>query len=77
MERTELEKVTMTGKVYTIRVQGLLDETWSEWFEGWTIRQETDGTSLLVGIVPDQSALHGVLNKIRDLNLTLISVTKS
>ncbi len=54
---------------------------WANWFEGLSIRKEFDGeggrhVTVLYGPIPDQPALHGVLNKIRDLNLTLISVEK-
>jgi hypothetical protein len=62
--------------VYRIRVQGKLDERWSEWFSSLTITVESESppvTTLVGGI--DQAALRGVLNKIWDLNLALISVT--
>ena len=64
----------MTQGVYQIRVKGQLDKSRSEWFEGWTITSEDDGTTLLTGRVADQSALHGMLNKIRNLNLPIVSV---
>ena len=64
----------MTQGVYQIRVKGQLDNNRSEWFEGWTITSEDDGTTLLTGHVADQSALHGVLIKIRNLNLPIVSV---
>jgi len=60
--------------IYQITVKGQLDNSRTEWFEGWTITQENNGTTLLTGLVTDQSALHGTLTKIRDLNLTIISV---
>ena len=59
---------------YSIRVKGHLDPCWAEWFEGLTIMHETDGSTTLVGPVVDQSALHGLLAKIRDLGLPLLSV---
>ena len=59
---------------YEIRLQGHLPQSRTGDFTGMTISHEPDGTSLLRGYVPDQSALHGVLNRIRDLNITLISV---
>jgi hypothetical protein len=65
----------MTQGIYQIKVKGQLDTSRSEWFEGWTITQGNDGTTLLTGPVTDQSALHGVLIKIRNLNLPIISVT--
>jgi len=64
----------MTQGIYQIKVKGQLDTSRSEWFEGWTITQENDGTTMLTGRVIDQSALHGVLIKIRNLNLPIVSV---
>ena len=64
----------MTQGVYRIRVRGKLDSSRSEWFEGWTITPEEDGTTTLSGWVADQSALHGVLTKIRNLNLPIVAV---
>jgi hypothetical protein len=61
---------------YEIRVQGYLRERWSDWFEGLTIRREPTGEMVLDGPVVDQAALHGVLTKIRDLGLPLISVQR-
>ena len=60
---------------YAIRVKGHLDPRRSEWFEGLTITLLQGGETTLSGPVVDQAALHGLLAKIRDLNLTLISVT--
>ncbi len=60
---------------YEIRVEGLLDEGWSERRGGLAVRQEASGT-VLTGRLPDQAALHGVLARIRDLNLTLVSVSR-
>ena len=60
---------------YKIRLKGALDSSWSDWFDGFTISVQGDET-LLVGFVLDQSALHGILAKINDLGLSLISVTK-
>ena len=60
---------------YEIKLKGHLDPHWSDWFKGMNLTQlEGDGT-LLSGVLPDQAALHGLLESIRDLNLTLISVT--
>jgi hypothetical protein len=61
--------------VYEIRVKGHLDPRWSEWFDGFRITNEPNGEALLSGHIADQAALHGVLAKVRDLNLQLISVT--
>ena len=59
---------------YEIRVRDHLDPHWSAWFDGWTITNLEDGEVLLRSTNIDQSGVHGALNKIRDLNLTLISV---
>ena len=61
--------------VYEIRVKGHLDGRWSEWFDGLAIANVEDGDAVLSGEIVDQSALHGVLTRVRDLNLLLISVT--
>ena len=60
---------------YTLRVEGHLDERWSTWFGGLALTFEGDGTTTLRGVVTDQAELHGLLAKVRDLGLTLISVT--
>lgn len=59
---------------YKFRVSGHLDDNWAAWFGTLAVTCESDGTSTLVVPVPDQSALHGLLGRIRDLGLTLISV---
>ena len=60
--------------VYEIRLRGHLGQQWREWFMGLTIQLEEDGNSLLVGAVVDQAALHGILKKVRDLGMPLLSV---
>jgi hypothetical protein len=62
--------------IYEIRVKGELDPRWSDWFDGFTIAPVTEGETLLTGTVADQAALHGVLHKIRDLGLPLLSVQR-
>jgi hypothetical protein len=59
---------------YYITVQGHLDGTWSEWFDGLTITNQENGTTVLAGRIVDQTALHGILNKVRDLGLPLVAV---
>jgi hypothetical protein len=59
---------------YEIRVQGHLDARWAAWFDGLTLTHGGDGTTVIHGPVADQAALHGLLHKIRDLGLPLISV---
>ena len=62
-------------RLYQICVGKLLDETWNEWFNGLTLSPQADGTTLLRGELPDQTALHTVLNKVRNLNLELVAVS--
>jgi len=62
--------------VYEIRVQGHLDQRWSTWFDGLTISYEGDDITLLRGLIVDEAALHGVLNKARDLALPLLAVSR-
>ncbi len=62
--------------IYEIRVQGELPSDWSNWFEGLEIQPGRPGESVLSGVMADQAALHGILAKIRDLNLEIISVTR-
>ena len=61
--------------LYEIRVEGLLSDHWSDWFEGLELCSE-GGTTTLSGLLPDQAALHGVLRKIHDLNLVLVEVRR-
>ena len=60
---------------YEIRVKGHLPDRWAAWFDGMTLTRQTDGTTVLHGPVVDQSALHGLLRKVSDLGLPLVSVT--
>jgi hypothetical protein len=60
---------------YEIRVKGHLGSRWGYWFDGLTLTAASDGTTLIHGPVVDQAALHGLLRRLRDLGLTLISVT--
>jgi hypothetical protein len=64
------------GVHYEISVEGGLDERWSAWFDGLSVTSDEPGRSTISGVVDDQSALHGLLGKIRDLGLTLISVRR-
>ena len=63
------------SRMYKIVVGHPLDETWKEWFDGLTLLPQPDDTTLLAGILEDSTALHTVLNKIRNLNMDLVSVS--
>jgi hypothetical protein len=72
MERLEYR---MDGRsLYQIRIKGHLDEPLASWFEGFTISNQEEGDAMLTGPIEDQAALHGILNRISNLGLTLISV---
>jgi hypothetical protein len=62
---------------YQIRVKGHLDLDWSAWFDGFTITHDADGSTIIAGMVADQSALYGLIRKARDLGLMLIAVVRS
>jgi hypothetical protein len=64
-------------ETYAVRIKGHLDHRWAAWFEGLTIRQEANGVTLLTGPLLDQAALHGLLRKVRDLGLPLLSITQA
>ena len=70
------QKKKHTSENYEIKIQGQLDTKWSEWFYGMTVTHEREGTTTLCGSLPDQTVLHSVLERIRDMNLTLISVNQ-
>jgi hypothetical protein len=63
--------------LYDIRIKGHLDGRWSDWFDGLSFTHASDGTTIIHGPVADQAALHGLLARVRDLGLQLISVTRS
>jgi len=62
------------SSVFQIRIKGHLGEQWTDWFDGMNITREEDGDTLLTGPVEDQSTLHGLLKKIRDLGMPLVSI---
>ena len=62
--------------IYQIRIKGHLGHQWTDWFEGLTITLEENGETLLAGPVVDQAALHGLLKKVRDLGMPLLSVNR-
>ena len=61
---------------YEIRITGRLHARWAAWFDGLTVSHEGDGTTLIRGPIADQAALHGLLQRVRDLGLPLVSVTR-
>jgi hypothetical protein len=65
----------VSSSCYEIRLEGRLEPRWSTWFDGFTVTACGDGTTILRGPVVDQAALHGLLNRVRDLGLPLLSVT--
>ena len=62
------------AQYYEIRLKGLLDSQWTNWFDGFSIKLEENGDTLLIGPVADQAALHGLLKKVRNLGMPLVSV---
>lgn len=62
--------------LYKIRIKGHLDSRWTDWFGGLTITLADNGDTLLTGLVVDQAALHGLLRKVRDLGMPLLSVER-
>jgi hypothetical protein len=73
----ELEQTANTDQpmVYQIRIKGHLNPECADWFEGLSMTLEADGNTLLIGPVADQAALHGLLKKVRDFGLPLVSVS--
>lgn len=70
------ETATGAGR-YEIRIAGHLDSRWVAWFDGLSLTNQSNGTTILRGAVVDQAALHGLLQKVRDIGLPLLSVTRS
>ena len=66
-----------TDEHYQIRVRGRLGTRWACWFDGWRVVAEDDGTTVISGELVDQAALHGLLQKLRDLGIPLLSLTQS
>lgn len=62
--------------VYQIRIRGQLGEQWTDWFGGMTITLDETGDTLLTGVLVDQAELHGLLRKVRDLGMALVSVNR-
>lgn len=71
-----LDKPLPNAPFYEIRLKGHLDSQWASWFDGLMITLEANGDTLLIGPVVDQAALHGLLKKVRDLGMPLVSVVQ-
>ncbi|PKO15702.1 MAG: hypothetical protein CVU39_09260 [Chloroflexi bacterium HGW-Chloroflexi-10] len=69
-----IDTPTPNAPYYEIRLKGHLETRWMKWFNGMTIKLEDNGDTLLTGPVVDQAALHGLLKKVRDVGLPLLSV---
>jgi hypothetical protein len=65
-----------SGAAYEIRVRSIIGPEWAEWFDNMEIRSEGTGETVITGYLRDQAALHGLLNRIADLNLSIISVNR-
>lgn len=61
---------------YEIRLKGHLDSRWAAWFDGLSLTHDSDGTTVISGPVVDQAALHGLLHKVRDIGIPLLSITQ-
>ncbi len=68
------DKIRAIALTYQIRVQGHLSDNWAYWFDGLALENRSNGDAVLTGPVPDQAALHAILNHIRDLGLTLVAL---
>ena len=66
----------MVMDIYEFQVKGHLDDCWSDWLEGLALQRQENGTTVLVGPIVDQAALYGVIIRIRDLGLSLLSVSR-
>jgi len=62
--------------LYRIRVKGNIENKWSEWFDGFSVTPQANAETVLIGVVADQAALHGLLAKVRDLGLPILEVTR-
>ncbi len=65
-----------TGLIYEIRLEGYLDQRWVDWLSGMSLAYTPDGLTVLTGQLPDQAALHGVIGKILDIGIPLISIKR-
>ena len=75
-DRVSMNPLDRPSTHYRIRIRGHLDPAWSDWFDDLAITQEEDGTSTLSGPLVDQAALYGLLSRLRDLGVTLLTVER-
>lgn len=75
-DNQSFEEKSDQRRYYEIRLKGQLDSQWTDWFEGLTITLQDEGDTLLTGPLADQAALHGLLKKIRDIGLPLVSINR-
>jgi len=73
---TDIDGDRHEGGLYELRLKGHLDGRWAAWFDGLSLTHQGDGTTVIHGLVPDQAALHGLLQRVRDIGLPLVSVTR-
>ena len=74
--RTRIDDDRREARRYEIRLKGHLDNRWAAWFDGLRLSLESDGTTIIRGSVADQAALHGLLQRVRDTGLPLVSVIR-
>ena len=73
-DKKSFEEIDSPHQCFEIRLKGHVDQQWADWFEDLTITLEDNGDTLLAGFIVDQAALHGLLKKVRDLGIPLISI---
>jgi hypothetical protein len=73
---TDRHPATRDAGTYEIRLAGQLDARWAAWFDGLAVTPQADGTTVVSGSLPDQAALHGVLQRARDLGIALVAVRR-
>jgi len=76
-ERTNAAGHGNEAGIYRVRIRGSLGDRWSAWFDGLSLSPQQDGTTVIEGPVADQAALHGLLQRVQDLGLELVSVIRS
>jgi hypothetical protein len=74
LDKNNQKSVPEIPTVYQIRIRGRLDQKWAEWFDGMAVTPEEGGDTLLTGPAKDQAALHGLIRKVRDLGISLVSI---